>query len=229
MKLYIKAKVEDIFPASNPKTSPEMLREFAKSPRLSDIRMVAYNPSTPSDVLSELIQSKDDIVRSGIYHNPNTPKDIKKRLYDYFYSKGRDTMRAYHIAPMVANTQIYDKKIYASQDDVIDLDWFVGKDLWVLVRLDSYRFNPYPMYVKIIRENAYSSDGTSANIIHGYDCKLISPDMIAREIYDANGFKEYLKDRTRCLFIEEGEISLVEPLDYMSTDDLVYELFGEDF
>ena len=230
MKLYIQAKVEDIFPESNPKTPPEMLREFAKSPRLSDIRMVAYNPSTPSDVLSELVQSKDDIVRSGIFHNPNTPKDVKKRLYDYFYSKGRDTMRAYHISPMTANTQIKNKKICASTEDSIGLDWFVGKDLWVLVRLNSDRFNSnYPMYIKPIARKSFSADGTLDNVINGFECKLIAPDAIAHDIYDAEGFRQYLNSRDRCMFIESDEISLVEPLDFISTDDLVYELFGEDF
>lgn len=230
MKLYIQAKVEDIFPESNPKTPPEMLREFAKSPRLSDIRMVAYNPSTPSDVLSELVQSKDDIVRSGIYHNPNTPDEIRKRLYDYFNSKGIATMRAYHISPTFANTQTMRKKICASQEYNIDLDWFAGKDLWVLVRLDSYRFNPnYPMYVKVLRKQSFSADGTLDNIIDGYECKGISPDELSSgKIYDEAKFRKFLNDNARCMFIESDEISLVEPLDFISTDDLVYELFGDD-
>lgn len=229
MKLYIRSSVDEHFPESNPRTPPEMLREFAKSPRLSDIRMVAYNHSTPSDVLSELVQSKDDIVRSGIFHNPNTPKDVKKRLYDYFYSKGRDTMRAYHISPMTANTQLKNKKICASTEDSIGLDWFVGKDYWVLVKLESDRFNGTPMYAKLIAKQAFSADGTLDNVINGYECKFIAPDAVAPEIYDADGFRQYLNSRDRCLFVEEDEISLVEPLDFISTDDLVYELFGEDF
>ena len=106
MKLYIKSSADEHFPESNPRTPPEMLREFAKSTRLSDKRMVAYNPSTPSDVLTELIKTKDDITKSGVYHNPNTPEAVRKQLYEYFEQKGKPTMRAYHIQPTFASKSI---------------------------------------------------------------------------------------------------------------------------
>lgn len=99
MKIYVKSAVEDVFVESNPKTSPDKLRELAKSPRLSDRRMVAYNPSTPTDALDELVEEDDDILRAGIYGNPNTDEALRELLQEYFEGKGMGVMRAYHIPP----------------------------------------------------------------------------------------------------------------------------------
>ena len=131
MKIYIKSGYEDIFPESNPRTSPDNLREFARQDSLQVRRMLSGNPSTPPDILADMVDPKwktiangkydDDIIKSGVYHNPNTPDEIKDMLYDYFHDKGDEFMNAYHIrykrTPRFASTDISEdeiRKIYSS-------------------------------------------------------------------------------------------------------------------
>ena len=220
MKIYIKSGAEDIFPESNPKTSPDMLRKYARSNRLSDRRMVAYNPSTPSDTLEYLMDTDDDIIKSGIYHNPNVTSKAKERLYQYFKGKGSDTMRAYHIQPAFANRRIKCSTLYPTHP----LDEFIGEDVWIRVHIDNDPiFNPRvfgvdtsDVYIKIVD---YIN---SAEPI--YMVRWISSDYLDYESpyfdtsYTVSDFNRYTSSVDGVLV---KNIDVVEPISVLSTDEII--------
>ena len=213
MKLYIQANVEDLFPESNPRTSPEMLREFAQSSRLSDKRMVAYNPSTPPDVLIDLMNTKDDIVRSGIYHNPNVPAEVKQKLYEYFSSLGKSTMRAYHIAPMVASKSIKAKRRICASTTEYELDQFVGKDIWVKCVDLEIPDDPYYFWYRI------NSKDTANNT---YQVNFLDSSWVTNGEVHCNKreYKSFTSDGVAVpIDYLEGVVRIATPLELYSTED----------
>lgn len=205
MKIYIKSGYETSFKESNPKTSPDMLRRFAKTNRLSTKRMLAYNPNTPEDVLRELYDTEDDIVKSGLYHNTNTPEDVKNKVYDYFENLGDRFMEAYHISPKsekaYASSSIYGSREYKGLSGV------EGEDLWMLA------FDDTLCYIRVIEITEFGTMRYNRVNVGDFYCFIddnnnLLKDELARTM--ANEWKDNVHD-----------FDIMEPKEIITTDELI--------
>ena len=126
-------------------------------------------------------------------------------------------------------------KIYATHQDDIDLDWFVGKDYLVLVKLHSDRFNGTPVYARICERQLVSGWGRNYGDYrqtYSYLIRIVTTDLrryTESVTYSADKIKSMLREGAygmRGMWVDADEISLVTPVDFITIEEAAYEMSG---